>query len=103
MKALKNFFKGSAMGLGCLCHLALGCLYAHAIANGIHAWTGIWWFLSGIIGFMLALSPFLGTLLSVISAVKVWGWSMFYSISVFVLLPLVVLFIWGLLIKIFDR
>ena len=103
MGRMQNMFKGSAMGLGCLFQLALGFLYAHAVANGIHAWTGIWLPISYLLGFGLASSPFIGTILAIVSAVKVWDWSVLHSVFIFVLLPLVGLFVWGLIIKIFER
>lgn len=103
MGRVQDMFKGSAMGLGCLFQIGLGFLYMHAIAQGIYTWTGIWLPISYFIGFGLASSPFIGTILAVVSAVKVWDWSVFYSVFIFVLLPLVGLFMWGLIIKIFER
>lgn len=58
-----------------IAYFCLGVFQFFALWSGIELWMGIGSFFAGILAFMLAGIPLVGTALGMYGAVEAWGWS----------------------------
>ena len=83
--------------VGFLIFLALGILQIAATIAGLEDWLGLPGFIAVILALFFAWMPLVGTLVGMVGAVTVWGWSWPAAIGLF-FGPLIVMAIFAVLV-----
>jgi len=73
-------------------YIALGTVQLYAITLGAGWWLSYHWFVCLLIGLLVAYTPFVGSVLAIMGAVTVWGWSWAQGAAMFAL-PMMLIFI----------
>lgn len=73
-------------------YIALGTVQLYAITLGAEWWLAYHWSVCLFVGFLVAYTPFVGSLLAIMGAVTVWGWSWTQGAAMFAL-PMMLIFI----------
>ena len=85
------------LALGMLAYVIVALIQIPAVVNGLHALTGLSWFICAPVGMLFGSTPVLGSLVGIQGAESGWGWSAGESYLLFVGVPLFFLAL-GLLI-----
>lgn len=66
-----------------IAYFALGVFQFFALWSGIEVWLDIGSFFAGVVAFLLAGVPIIGTALGMYGAVEAWGWSWTQAVGLF--------------------
>lgn len=61
--------------IGVVLYIGLGIVQLFAIMDGVEQWWGLSGIFAGIIGFIIAGLPLIGSIVGYIGATDVWGWA----------------------------
>lgn len=89
--------------LGALLYMAMGIVQFVAAMDGLNYWLGSnHLFISFVGGLIIAYTPFVGTIVGVLGAIKVWHWGWVESLLLF-FGPFLSLFVIGYCSDYFDK